>query len=124
ALVARGLYTRPTRESAHGGYWDLLSDAPMSTAHAIARFLVPTLCDHEGWAVFCDGDVLVRADLARLFALADPRYAVQVVPHHYAPADAVKMDGQAQTIYPRKNWSSVMLLHCGHPANRALDAAM
>ncbi len=31
------------------------------------------------------------------------------------------MDGQEQTRYQRKNWSSVMLFHCGHPANRTLS---
>jgi hypothetical protein len=31
------------------------------------------------------------------------------------PAEAgTKMDGQAQTAYPRKNWSSLMLFNCGH----------
>jgi len=32
----------------------------------------------------------------------------------------VKMDGQAQTKYARKNWSSMMLFNCDHPANKAL----
>jgi hypothetical protein len=27
------------------------------------------------------------------------------------------MDGQAQTRYARKNWSSVMVFNCDHPAN-------
>lgn len=30
------------------------------------------------------------------------------------------MDGQSQTAYPRKNWSSLMLVNCDHPANEAL----
>ncbi len=128
-LVAKGLYTRPTGpgrvvngpgSTVESAYWDDISDAPMSTGHAIARFLVPYLCGYEGLALFCDGDVLFREDVAMLFALADPQYAVQVVQHHYAPTETTKMDGQAQTIYRRKNWSSVVLFHCGHPANRAL----
>lgn len=124
-LVARGLYWRSTHEMPNGGYWDVLSEAPMSTGHAIGRFLVPALCEFQGWALFSDGDVLVRRDLAALFALADPAYAVQVVQHAgYVPADALKMDGQVQTVYPRKNWSSVILFHCGHPANAALTPAL
>ncbi len=123
-LRARGLYARPTRETETGGYWDEISEAPMSTGHAIARFLVPYLCDYEGWALFTDGDVLFRDDVATLFALADPKYAVQVVPHYYAPVQTTKMDGQAQTSYHRKNWSSVMLFHCGHPENRALSVEL
>jgi len=31
------------------------------------------------------------------------------------------MDGQKQTIYPRKNWSSVVLFNCGHPANKVVN---
>lgn len=127
-MIAKGLYARPTTivNNAAGsfGYWDAISEAPMSTGHAIARFLVPTLCDYAGWALFTDGDVLFRRDLSELFALADPRYAVQVVQHTYAPVETVKMDGQVQTQYARKNWSSVILWNAGHPANRALTVEL
>lgn len=122
-LQARGLYTRPT-ETRPAGYWDAISEAPMSTGHAIARFLVPHLCEYVGWALFTDGDVLFRKDVAALFALADPRYAVQVVEHQHAPTAMAKMQGHVQTQYARKNQSSVMLLQCGHPANRALTPAL
>ena len=118
-LRAQGLYTRPTEEAEHG-YLDVISGAPMSTGHAIARFLVPALCHYDGWALFTDGDVLVRKDIADLFALADPACAVQVVQHHHDPAGCRKMTGETQTAYPRKNWSSVVLWNCGHVANRAL----
>jgi hypothetical protein len=30
------------------------------------------------------------------------------------------MDHQKQTVYPRKNWSSMVLYNCGHPANAVL----
>jgi hypothetical protein len=122
-LVARGLYTRPTLgwpERKEPGYWDAISDAPMATGHAIARFLVPALCAYTGFALFTDGDVLFREDLGHLFAMANPEHAVSVVQHTHVPTSATKMDGQTQTIYPRKNWSSVMLFNCAHPANRAL----
>jgi hypothetical protein len=92
----------------------------MSTGHAIARFLVPALCGYDGWAVFTDGDVLFRDDVGKLFALADPRYAVQVVQHYHFPHATRKMEGAVQTSYARKNWSSVMLFNAAHPANRAL----
>lgn len=125
-LIASGLYYRPTRYPSELGmsYWDEISDAPMSTGHAIARFLVPMLCGHEGWALFTDGDVLFRASVGALFALADPQYAVQVVQHQHEPTATAKMDGQIQTRYPRKNWSSVMLFNCAHPANRFLTVEM
>ncbi len=121
ALTSQGLYYRPTQLRDNGGYWDEISQAPMSTGHAIARFLVPYLMGYDGLALFTDGDVLFRDDVEKLFALADSRYAVQVVKHQYAPLETLKMDGQEQTRYQRKNWSSVMLFHCGHPANRALS---
>ena len=31
------------------------------------------------------------------------------------------MDGQKQTIYPRKNWSSFILFNCSHPKNKTLS---
>lgn len=100
--------------------WDVISQAPMSTDFALSRFLTPHLAQ-EGWALFMDCDFMACADIAQLFALADPQYAVMVVKHNYEPAEGVKMDGQIQTAYPRKNWSSLMLFNCDHPANAALD---
>ncbi|HEX8030283.1 MAG TPA: hypothetical protein VF491_17535 [Vicinamibacterales bacterium] len=118
-VQAQGLYRRPTGMLEYG-YWDEISNAPMSTGHAIARFLVPALCHYEGWALFTDGDVLFRRDLSALFALSDPRFAVQCVQHQHEPTATVKMEGQTQTVYARKNWSSVLMFNCAHPANRAL----
>jgi len=121
-LRAQGLYWRK-HEQRNGQLWDVISDAPMSTEFAISRFLVPTLAK-SGWALFLDADMLVLSDLAQLFQKASDRYAVLVVKHEYAPQDSVKMDGQRQTVYPRKNWSSLMLFNCDHPANRRLTVNM
>ena len=112
------ILTRPV-ESRGNQLWCPISHAPMATEFAISRFAVPLL-QREGWALFVDCDVLFMADVAELFALADKRYAVQVVKHNYQPRETLKMDGQVQTAYPRKNWSSVMLFNCGHPANERL----
>lgn len=122
-LEQAGFYTRPTKVEL-GRRWDILSEAPMSTGHAIARFFIPHLCNYEGWAVFMDGDVLVRRDIAELLNIADPQYAVQVVKHSHEPQGVVKKDGDEQTAYPRKNWSSVMLMNCGHHAHRQLTLEM
>src|ERR1041384_2173684 len=43
------------------------------------------------------------------------------VQHADTPGTVQKMDGQVQTAYARKNWSSVMLFNCDHPANRRLS---
>lgn len=122
ALNQGGLYWRPTM-SVGCGLYDLISDAPMATEFAISRFLVPHLAG-EGWALFLDADMLVRTSLDLLFAQADPSKAAMVVKHDHRPTEKEKMDGQPQTQYPRKNWSSVMLLNCDHPSNRVLTVGM
>lgn len=114
----RGLYWRPTG-TRDGRLWDGISEAPMSTEFAISRFLTPLLAG-AGWALFSDADMLFRSNVDRLFDLADPDKAVMVVKHRHEPEPGVKMDGQVQTRYARKNWSSVMLFNCGHPANQRL----
>ncbi len=122
-LQKSGIYTRPTLRQGNR-----LIDGPsvrpdyngnMSTEFAISRFFVPHLAK-EGWALFMDCDMLVRRDIGELFALADPSKALMCVQHDYQPSKREKMDGQIQTPYPRKNWSSLMLFNCDHPANKAL----
>lgn len=85
-----------------------------------SRFLVPYLCGFKGWAIFADGDMLVREDIAKLWALRDPDKAVQVVKHDYCTKAPVKYLGAKNEDYPRKNWSSLILWNCGHPANQRL----
>lgn len=122
-LIRHGLYTRPIeyRPSAADRpvMWDVVSDAPMSTEHANARFFVPMLAK-SGWALFCDGDVMFRGNVMRLFEQLSPDKAVYCVQHRHEPKSGVKMDGQVQTSYHRKNWSSVLAFNCDHPANQAL----
>ncbi|MCA9632331.1 MAG: hypothetical protein KC766_31980 [Myxococcales bacterium] len=86
-------------------------DARQSTDFAFSRFLVPYLCGYSGWALFMDCDMLARSDVRELWELRDDRFAVMVVKHDYTPRDATKFGGNVQTAYPRKNWSSVMLLN-------------
>lgn len=116
--LQKWLADRPI-ERKDGKLWDPVSQAPMATEFAISRFVVPFLQD-KGWALFADSDVLVTTDIAELFALADDRYAVMVVKHQQERGSDTKMDGQVQTYYSRKNWSSVMLFQCGHPSHKAL----
>jgi hypothetical protein len=122
-LQELGLYRRPIQwregPTANRIMWDTISDAPMSTQHANARFLVPHLAV-TGWALFMDGDVLVRGNLVRLFDGLDQSKAIYCVKHQHMPPSGVKMDGQEQTRYVRKNWSSVAIWNCEHEANRAL----
>jgi hypothetical protein len=124
SLREAGLYTRPTSVR-DGRLWDDISQAYMSTEHANSRFLVPLLARGGGqWALFTDCDIIALRPVSGIFAEADPRYAVQVVKHQYQPKHGVKMDGQAQQLYARKNWSSVMLFNLAHPAHQRLTLDM
>lgn len=118
-----GMYRRE-HDVRDGRLWDVLSNAPMSTEFALTRFLTPQLAGWQGWALFMDCDVLVRGDIAELFARADPAFAVQVVQHDHRPKEALKMDEQIQLDYERKNWSSVVLWNCAHSAHRQLKGGI
>jgi len=65
------------------------------TPFTFSRFLVPHLCDYEGWALFLDLDMIVKDDIAKLFDLADDRYSVMV------SKNQIKFE-----------WASVMLFNC------------
>lgn len=91
-----------------------------SNAFIYSRFLVPYLCDFAGYAIFADGDMLCQADIAELWDKRDPNKAVQVVKHDYETAEPVKYLGAKNEDYPRKNWSSLILWNCSHPANQCL----
>ena len=82
-----------------------------STQFSFSRFLTPYLSQYRGWSIFLDCDMLARDDIARLWALRDERYAVQVVKHRHRPGETTKFLGEPQTAYEKKNWSSVMLFN-------------
>jgi lipopolysaccharide biosynthesis glycosyltransferase len=82
-----------------------------STDFSISRFLVPYLCNYEGWAVFSDSDMVVKDDVAKLWAWRDEKYSIQVVKHNYQPTEETKFLGNQQTKYQKKNWSSLILFN-------------
>ena len=106
------------------GYYDRPIDKLASTEFTFTRFLVPELSNFNGWAMFMDCDMILQADIDELFAKADDKYALMCVKHDYTPKAGIKMDGQAQTVYPRKNWSSVMLFNCSHPSNQEINVQL
>lgn len=116
------MYTRPT-ERRDGQLWDVISGAPMATEFAISRFLVPHIA-RNGWALFMDCDMLAMVDFAQLFRGLDSSKAVYCVKHKHEPKNTHKMDGQLQTFYARKNWSSFMVFNCEHESNKALTVEM
>lgn len=120
-LRAAGLLWRPVDR--RGRMHDLVSGADQSTEFAISRFLVPILCG-GGWALFTDCDVVFLRDVLEMergATLGEGGKAVYVVKHDHRVGDPWKMDGQAQLSYRRKNWSSVTLWNCNHPAHRRLN---
>ncbi len=78
---------------------------------SFSRFLVPWMCNYEGWSVFMDCDIIARDDIAKLWAWRDDRFSVQCVHHTHVPEESVKYLNQPQSRYQRKNWSSVVLFN-------------
>lgn len=107
-LLAHGLCERPI-------------DPNGSTQFSITRFMVPELMGFSGVAIFFDCDMLITRDIKEFFDLFDPQYAVQCCQHDYTPSSAKKMGGLPQTVYPRKNWSAVVMYNCDHPENKRLS---
>lgn len=119
-ITTKHLFDRPTKKVGEQ-LWDVISNAPMSTEFAIARFGVPFL-QNGGWALFIDPDIICRTDIKELFDLRDDKYAIMCVKHNHIPSSDTKFHdaGMIQTTYPRKNWSSVVLWNLDHPANKRL----
>lgn len=65
------------------------------TPFTYTRFLVPYLCDYQGWALFLDADIILRDDISQLFDLRDDKYAVMVSKNQH-----------------KFEWASVMLFNC------------
>ena len=82
-----------------------------------SRFLVPHLMKYKGWAIFMDGDMILRDDISKLWNLRDSTKAVMVVKHDYKTKASEKYLGSKNEDYPRKNWSSVILQNCEHRSN-------
>lgn len=102
-LIDQGIYTRG-------------EDFLASSEFTITRFLVPYLSDYKGLSLFMDCDIICNTDIKTILEEIDEKNSVSVVKHDYVPKTNIKMDGKPQSIYPRKNWSSVMLFNnhkCG-----------
>lgn len=91
-----------------------------SNQFSYSRFLVPYLTDYYGWALFIDGDMIVKGDLSELWDMRVYNNAVHVVKHDYTTKAHLKYLGSKNENYPRKNWSSVVLWNCSAPENRIL----
>ena len=87
-------------------------NALSSTEFSFSRFMIPHLMNYQGWALFMDCDMLMFEDISKLWRMRDDKYAIQVCKHDYTPKTDTKFLGQVQTKYPKKNWSSFMLMNC------------
>lgn len=65
------------------------------TQFTYSRFLVPWMCNYQGWGLFVDADMLVVDDIADLFDMKDDHYDIQVVKNK-----------------EKFEWPSVMLFNC------------
>lgn len=114
------------------------NDNSGSTEFTYTRFLVPHLNNYKGYALFCDSDFLWLCDPSEMIDkyiyqfqdieesnelykhqyLKPSNFTVGCVKHKYTECRGkLKMDGQAQEWYPRKNWSSLMLFNCAKCKN-------
>lgn len=99
-------------------YWRP-KDFRASNDFSLTRYLTPHLAVF-GLALFTDCDMVFTQDLNELVRGLDFSKAVWVVKHEYTPKTKTKMNDATQHTYPKKNWSSVMLFNCGHPAVKIL----
>ncbi len=112
------LQIMPLAEKSLNVHFPTQSDG--SNKFIYSRFLTPYLNSYQGWAIFADGDMICQQDIKELWDLRDDSKAVMVVKHDYKTKAAVKYLHNKNEDYPRKNWSSLILWNCGHPANKLL----
>jgi len=115
------IYPLKLQELRNIGFYTRPDDPLSSTEFTFSRFLVPYLNSYKGTALFCDCDFLFLDDIVKIFDMADQTKAVQCCKHDYKPTSEVKMEGSKQYVYPRKNWSSLMLFNCDNPSNKFLN---
>ena len=92
----------------------------------LSRFLVPYLMGYKGKAIFADAaDMICLGDVAKLAKMLHKQTnAVAVVKHNYKTKNRIKYIGTEMESpnldYHRKNWASLMLINCEHPAWRSV----
>lgn len=117
-----GLYRRPTSVR-DGRLYDDISEHPMATQFAVSRFLVPKIAGTK-WAVFMDCDFLALSSLLPMLSELDDSKAVWCVQHNHKPTSKTKMDGQVQSQYARKNWTSMTVWNTRHEGVQRLTSEM
>src|SRR6056300_948191 len=67
-IVVTPLIQKELREQ---GYYDRPVDKLASTEFTFTRFLVPELCNFNGWALFIDCDFLFKKDVRNLWKIIE-----------------------------------------------------
>ena len=83
-----------------------------STEFSFSRFIVPYLMNYQGWGLFMDCDMLMKADIAELWKLRDSNYAVQLCKHDYVPKKKNKFLNKVQTTYEKKKLVKFYVNEC------------
>ena len=96
-------------------------DQRQSNEFSFSRFLVPYLCNYEGFGVYMDCDMLALGYISTVLDDIDENHAVSVVKHDYESKVKIKYLGNKQYSYPRKNWSSFIVWNCTHPSNNVVN---
>jgi lipopolysaccharide biosynthesis glycosyltransferase len=86
-------------------------DPKQTTDSAFTRWLVPYLSNYQGWSLYMDSDMFCRDDVKKIFQLKNEDKTVMVVKNDSYHAQLKKFNGQIQTDYERKNWSSLILFN-------------
>ena len=103
------------------GYHNRERDEKQSTDFSFTRFLVPFLMNFEGWAIFMDCDMLCFSDIGELWEQRNDKYSLLCVKHNHKPQEGKKFQGEIQSSYPKKNWSSLMLFNCKKCKSLTID---
>ena len=103
------------------GYHNRERDEKQSTDFSFTRFLVPFLMNFEGWAIFMDCDMLCFSDIGELWEQRNDKYSLLCVKHNHKPQEVKKFQGEIQSSYPKKNWSSLMLFNCKKCKSLTID---
>lgn len=94
-----------------------------STDFSNARWVIPALCEFQGHAIFMDCDMVCDADIAELWDQRNDSKALVCRKHNHQVVEGEKKFlGAVQAAYDRKNWSSLMIINCGHPYWKAINA--
>jgi lipopolysaccharide biosynthesis glycosyltransferase len=86
-------------------------DLHQTTDSAFTRWLIPYLSDYQGWHLYMDSDMMVRKNLLGILKYQDPTKAVAVVKHSDIHNTSTKFNDKIQTVYDKKNWSSLMMFN-------------